>query len=67
MKQEKIAYYNGKKVIVTCSRRVPGGIACDVKKHPDNDSWPYMLSSWTTCSTNLTSDREGKDMFLDFH
>ncbi len=47
------ALYQGFAVVVTCERRVPGGIVCDVKKHASASKWPWLVTGFTTAKTEL--------------
>lgn len=42
------AYYFGRKVSVVGRRVVAGGVAVDVKRHPDEREWPWIIDRFTT-------------------
>lgn len=43
------AFYDGYKVLVMSNPRyVPGGYVVDVARHPDEDGWPWTVTSFVT-------------------
>lgn len=47
----KLARYYGHLVEVTCTRRVAGGVACDVRR-ADTD-WPWTVERFTCAESQL--------------
>lgn len=54
---EEIMRYDGRLVLVSGKRRVAGGTACDVRRAPVAQDWPWTVDSWTGNYANMTPVR----------
>ncbi len=59
--------YDGRLVMVTNKRHVTGGTACDVRRAPVPQEWPWTVDSWTGNYDNCThvSTKELTDEQVD--
>lgn len=55
------ATYQGHLVSVTGRRKVPGGVAVDIAKHPMEKNWPWKVKQFTTAESNIVYPKERKD------